>query len=189
MVDEALANHLSNYVTKGGHLVIGPRSGFKTLTNTVHTPAPGPLTQLMGVTITRVDGIRPGVTEFFKYGKKTLPYTTWADLITPTTAKVLARYLCHAYKDVAAVAQQSHGQGSCTTIGMWTDVESLKTILQSVLKKANVSTITLPEGVRVSKGRQYILNFNRQTVSLNGIKLEPYDVKIQPTKSGRAHLE
>ena len=145
MVDDALANHLSNYVKKGGCLIVGPRSGFKTLTNTVHTPAPGPLTELMGVTITRVDGIRPGVIEYIKMGKKTLPYTTWADLIIPTTAKVLARYVCHAYKDVAAVTKQSQGKGSCMTIGMWTDVDSLKVIIEPVLKDANVPTVELPE--------------------------------------------
>lgn len=185
MVDQTLADHLSQYVKDGGQLVVGPRSGFKTLTNTVHTPAPGPLSNLMGVKITKVDGIRPGVTEFIKFGSKKLPYTTWADLITPTTAKVLATYLCHAYANVAAITQHSYGKGFCMTIGMWADVEGLQVILRPVLEQSKLPITQLPDGVRITRrhGQHYVFNFNASKVSVKKMKgdlsLTPYAVHIQ----------
>jgi beta-galactosidase len=185
MIDDVLAQHLTTYVKQGGHLVIGPRSGFKNLDNRVHAPAPGPLSELMGVIVTRVDGIRPGVTEKIRFGRKVLPYTTWADLMTSTKAKVLATYLCEAYKGVAAIAQRLHDKGSCMTIGMWTDVGSLKVILEPVLKQAKISMISLPEGVRMTRrnGHEYMFNFNPDKKAFKGVKgvssLEAYDVKIR----------
>ncbi len=189
MVDDALAKHLSNYVKQGGQLVIGPRSGFKTLTNRVHAPAPGPLTELMGVNIFRVDALRPGYKEYVKHtnkGLKTLVYTTWADLLTPTTARVLATYESGAYKNVAAVTEQKHSKGFCVTIGMWLDVEGLKVLLEPVFKRAKIETIKLPEGVRVTTraNAKYLLNFNSSDVALNikGLskKIVKHDVVIKP---------
>jgi beta-galactosidase len=188
MVDESLAQHLTDYVKQGGQLVIGPRSGFKTLTNRVHTPAPGPLSELMGVKITRVDGIRPGYTEYVKYGRKKLSYTTWADLMTATTAKVLATYESDAYKGVAAVTQQAHGKGSCLTVGMWTDIEGLRVVLGPVLKQAGLETLSLPEGVRVNRRGKlsYLLNFSPSDVSINvkGFpkKIAKHDVILETKK-------
>jgi beta-galactosidase len=189
MVDEALAQHLTAYVKQGGRLVIGPRSGFKTSTNRVHTPAPGPLTELMGVKITRVDGIRPGYTEYVKLGRKRLPYTTWADLLTPTTAKVLATYESDAYKGVAAVTQQAHGKGSCLTIGMWLDLEGLRELLTPILKGVKIETVNLPEGVRMTRrgDKTYVLNFNAGKLGLEqkGLPktIDKHDVIIKTGKS------
>ncbi len=188
MVDESLAEHLTAYVKQGGQLVMGPRSGFKTLTNKVHAPAPGPLTELMGVNIFRVDALRPGYREYVKFGRKRFTYTTWADLLAPTTAKVLATYESDAYKGVAAVTQEAHGKGSCLTIGMWADVEGLRVLLATVLKQAKIETVSLPEGVRLTKrgGSTYLLNFNSMNTPLNikGLpkKIAKYDVLIKMNK-------
>ncbi len=194
MVDESLARHLFDYVKQGGQLVIGPRSGFKTLTNRVHAPAPGPLAELMGVKIFRVDALRPGYKEYIKLRRKNkgfqpLAYTTWADLLTPTTAKVLATYESNAYKNVAAVTQQTHGKGSCLTIGLWADANVLRELLSPVLKQAKIETVNLPEGVRVTTraNTNYLLNFNPSEVALNikGLpkKIAKHDAVITKTKS------
>ncbi|MGL4608187.1 MAG: beta-galactosidase [Trueperaceae bacterium] len=172
MVDESLAQHLTAYVKQGGQLVIGPRSGFKTFTSRVHTPAPGPLSELMGVTINKVDALRPGYTEHvelvFNKGLKPLNYTTWADLLTPITANVLAKYESDAYKNVAAVTEQKHGKGYCLTIGMWTDVAGLRVLLEPILKRAKIETVKLPEGVRRTQrgDKAYLLNFNAKDVNV-----------------------
>jgi beta-galactosidase len=196
MVDDSLAKHLSDYVKQGGQLVIGPRSGFKTLTNRVHAPAPGPLAELMGVNILRVDALRPGYKEYIKLRRNnkgltepvkvnSLAYTTWADLLTPTTAKVLATYESGAYKGVAAVTQQAHRKGSCLTIGMWADVAGLRELLSPVLKQVGLETLNLPEGVRVTRrgDKTYVLNFNTSKVEpeLKGLPktIDKHDVIIR----------
>jgi beta-galactosidase len=199
MVDESLTQHLTAYVKQGGQLVVGPRSGFKTLTNKVHAPAPGPLAELMGVNILRVDALRPGYKEYVKLARgnkglaepaevKPLAYTTWADLLTPTTANVLATYKSDAYKGVAAVTQQAYGKGSCLTIGMWADVEGLRVLLEPILKQAKIETLNLPEGVRLTRrgGNSYLLNFNSADTALNikGLpkKIIKYDAVIKTNK-------
>jgi beta-galactosidase len=189
LVDDSLANHLMTYVMQGGQLVMGPRSGFKTITNRVHAPAPGPLTELMGVTINKVDALRTGYIEHVKMGRKKLSYTVWADLLTPTTAKVLATYESDAYKNVAAVAEQKQGKGSCLTIGMWANVEGLRVLLGPVLKRASIETVNLPEGVRVTRrgDKTYVLNFGPSKVEpkLKGLPKAIYkhDVVIKTKKS------
>ena len=84
LVDEPLAHHLESYVEAGGQLILGPRSGMKTLSNLVHQVSP--LAKFMGATITRVDALRPGVVEQINFENKMLDYETWADLLEPTSA-------------------------------------------------------------------------------------------------------
>jgi beta-galactosidase len=202
MVDGPLAKQLTDYVKQGGQLVIGPRSGFKTLTNKVHAPAPGPLAELMGVNIFRVDALRPGYKEYVKLVDnsrnkglaepaevKPLAYGTWADLLTPTTAKVLATYQSDAYKGIAAVTEQKHSKGSCLTIGMWAEVEGLRVLLEPVLRRVGLEPLNLPEGVRVTRrgNLSYLLNFNSSDVllRLKGLpkKVTKHGVTILPQKS------
>ncbi len=174
LVDEALAKHLESYVNQGGQLVIGPRSGFKTLSNVVQELAPGPLQNLMGLTVSHVDALRPGISDTILKGDETLSYSTWADLLRPTTAEVLASYTNPAYEGAAAVCQQAHGKGRCLTIGMWTEPEVLKVFLKPVLQSLTIAIQDLPEGVRLAsrEGRSYIYNFNPHEV-----KLELQDIK------------
>lgn len=168
LVDDALALHLESYVEQSGQLVIGPRSGFKTLTNVAHDCAPGPLTKLMGVKIHHVDGIRPSVTESIQTSGQSYPYTTWADLLTPITAEVIASYENPAYEGAAAVTKQSYGEGSCTSIGMWADPDLLQLFLKPLLENCAIPVTQLPEGIRVTQreGRSYAFNFNPQSVTL-----------------------
>ena len=188
LVDKALADHLTSYVGRGGHLVIGPRSGFKTLSNKVQAPAPGPLAELMGVNITHVDALRPGVTESISFEERELPYRTWADLLTPTTADALAHYQTDAYKGTVAVAQQAHGEGHCTALGMWGELETHRIIFKWLLEQTGIKTSELPEGVRVSRrgNRRYTLNFNPHAVTLEGeepLTLEAHDVVVTDMSS------
>lgn len=180
LLDEALARHLEAYVAEGGQLLIGPRSGFKTLSNLVQSPAPGPLSRLMGLNIFHVDALRPGISDTIVKEGKALPYHTWADLLSPTSATVLAHYSNPAYEGAAAVTQHSFAKGMCTTIGMWAEADVLKLFLQPLLELSQIVTQSLPEGVRLSQwtSRSYRFNFNPHEVQLEPAKetLKPFDV-------------
>ena len=189
LVDDKLAVHLTHYVQAGGQLVIGPRSGFKTLTNQAQAPAPGPLKALMGVTITHVDALRPGITESVTCNGETLTYSTWADLLTPAAdTRVVGTYNTAAYAQVAAVTQKQTGAGTTTTIGMWTDAENLKPIIMPILKTAGVRLQAVPFGVRVTRRGEdvFVLNFNPHVTQLSedlgGGELDAYDVRLPHTK-------
>ena len=115
------------------------------------------------------------------FEKQELEYTTWADLLTPTTAETLATYQTSAYENTTAVAQRMHGEGRCTTLGMWGELETHRVIFKGLLEQSGVATVELPDGVRVSRRNdlRYTLNFNPHTGSLGGVSLEPYDVVIE----------
>ena len=169
LVDEALAEHLTDYVKAGGHLVMGPRSGAKTRTNIAQAPAPGPLAELSGIRIDHVDGLRPGVQGEVDLGGERYRYHTWADLLTPTSADVLATYQTPAYTDTAAVTRHKVGAGHCTVLGMWGDEALHRALFAPLLEAAELSLTPLPEGVRLTRRgtRGCLMNFNPQVVTLS----------------------
>ena len=168
LVDETLAEHLTSYVTGGGHLVIGPRSGAKTSTNTAQAPAPGPLGELMGVRIDHIDALRPGTTGEVELSGEAYAYHTWADLLTPTSAEVMASYRTDAYTGTPAVTRQEVEAGRCTVLGMWGDVALHRALFAPILGAAELALIPLPDGVRIARRgpRGYLMNFNPHTVTL-----------------------
>ncbi len=170
LVDDLLAEHLSDYVRAGGQLVIGPRSGAKTLTNIAQAPAPGPLADLMGLRIDHVDALRPGFEEEVEFQGSLYAYTTWADLLTPTKAEVLANYQSPAYVGAAAITRRALGTGHCTTVGMWGSPELNAVIFSSILRTAAVPLLHLPDGLRLSRrgNIDYLLNFNQEPITLDG---------------------
>jgi beta-galactosidase len=160
LVDAALAAHLTGYVAGGGTLVVGPRSGFKTPSNTVHAPAPGPLRSLMGVSIRHVDALRPGLTEHVALDGARLAYATWADLLEPETAQVAARYETPAYAGSAAVTRNAVGAGACYTVGMWGEEAAHRALFARVLEPLGLGLTPLPEGVRHTVRGPYRYTFN-----------------------------
>lgn len=187
LVDEALAAHLSAYVESGGHLVLGPRSGFKTLTGTVHAPAPGPLAELTGLRVRRVDALRPGLREHVLWQEARLPYHTWADLLEPGSAEALSHYATPAYRGVAAVCRRARGAGSCVTLGMWGEHETHLVLFEQLLSGIGIHTRRLPEGLRLTRRGplEYHFNFAPETAELGELRLEPCGVALGPAKEPR----
>eukprot|EP00741_Cyanophora_paradoxa_P008706 tig00001371_g8428.t1 len=61
VVDAARAARLAAFVQRGGALLLGPRSGYKTLENALQEgPQPGPLGALVGATVREFDTAEPG---------------------------------------------------------------------------------------------------------------------------------
>lgn len=186
LVDAALAQHLEAFVRDGGHLVVGPRSGAKTLSSRVHAPAPGPLAELMGVRIDHVDGLRPGATGTAEFQGNAYTYQIWADLLRPQGAEVLGTYTTDAYDGVTAVAQSTFGSGTCTTLGMWGSQELHQAVFRPILEAAGLALLELPDGVRVTRrgDRQYLMNFSQRDVTLAdglhafGSAIGKYDVQV-----------
>jgi beta-galactosidase len=58
------------------------------------------------------------------------------ELLTPTTAKVIARYDHPAWKEYAAVTENAYGKGVATYIGFMPSDELLGKLLQDAVKKA-----------------------------------------------------
>ena len=183
LVDEARAERLGRYVESGGRLLLGPRSGAKTRTNLAQAPAPGPLRPLSGVRIDRVDALRPGITGEIELGAAVHAFTTWADLLEPEDAVMLARYREPAYGGAAALTRRSRGSGVCLTLGAWGDERLLAAVLEPLLAEIGIATTALPEGVRISRvGRPTALNFGAHAATVEGVEVPAHGVSfLDPT--------
>ncbi len=159
LADEALAERLGAFVQAGGRLLLGPRAGARTPSGRAQSAAPGPLRSLVGGRVTRVDGLRPGVTRTLRRtdGGRPLRYGTWADLLEAEDAEVLAVYDDPAYRGAAAYLGRTHGQGEARMLGALLEPDGVSELLAPWLDELGLDAAALPEGVRRS-GR-WLLNF------------------------------
>lgn len=175
IVDGDLAGRLRAWVEAGGRLLLGPRSGAKTTSLRAHPAAPGPLRELVGARVTRVDGLRPGVTRTLRLDghDEPLSYGTWADLLDAEEGgEVLARYDEPAYQGAAAWVRRRHGAGEASLLGAALDPAAMTTLLAPWLREAGLDPRPLPEGVRRSGG--WWLNFGPEEVRIGQLVLPPY---------------
>ncbi len=185
LVDEERASWLEHWVERGGHLILGPRSGAKTMTNLAQRPAPGPLRALAGVRVERVDGLRPGVEREVlvadDVGEARLAYGTWADLLVAEDADVHGTYADPAYRGAAAWTRREHGRGTCSVLGALGGPELVQRAVQPALHAAEIPHHRLPPGVRSCHvGRPAWVNFNAEAVELDDpdVTLPPYGVHL-----------
>lgn len=177
LVDAERAAWLGGYVASVGHLVLGPRTGAKTMTNLAHTPSPGPLRELGGVRIDRVDALRPGLESVVTGELGRLAYHTWADLLEPETATVVATYSEPAYLGAAAITRHEVGAGVCMWIGAWLETASMQQVLASISEQAGIGVVPHPDGVRTSRiGRPATYNFSDLSAAVGTETVSSYNV-------------
>jgi beta-galactosidase len=136
-----LLKRLNQFVKDGGHILYTFKSGFSDENVKVRTtPQPGIINEAAGITYSQFT-IPQNVSlkdDPFKAGKENNEVKTWMELITPTTAKVLAYYDHPVWGKYAAITQNNFGQGMATYIGCRiSDAVSAK-VLEDVVKKAGV---------------------------------------------------
>jgi beta-galactosidase len=106
LADEATAVHLHHYVSQGGTLLLGVRSGFKQPDNRVtDQPLPGALRDLAGATVTAWQSLPLPVGLPFQSAIPDLagPATYWVETLQVATAVPLATY------DDGSAALTEHG--------------------------------------------------------------------------------
>ena len=137
---DSLLQRLNRFVKNGGHIVYTFKSGFADEHNKVRSvPQPGIISDACGITYTEFtvpekvsmkdDPFHAGAAN---YAEK------WMELITPTTAKVLAWYDHPAWGKYAAVTQNNYGKGVATYIGCGTSSTITESILEGALKSAGL---------------------------------------------------
>lgn len=180
IVDEDLARRLGSWVTGGGRLWLGPRTGAKTTSLIAHAPAPGPLLAWTGAKVTRVDALRPGVTRTIVRGDgTTATYATWADLLEPTAeggtepAEVLATYVDPAYRGAAAYVRAVRGAGEVRVLGAWLSESDLTNGFERWLTEGGVATTRLPEGI--VRAGDWTINFTDRAATVGGVDVGPLD--------------
>ena len=136
-----LLHRLNNYVKNGGHIVYAFRSGFSDENVKVRsTHQPGIIGEACGIYYNQfvsANNVTLKVSQFGLDNEKN-SLTTWVELITPTTAEVLAYYDHTYYGKYAAITQNSYGKGVATYIGCLPRSEVMEKVMECAIRKAGL---------------------------------------------------
>lgn len=123
VVDDTTLDWLAAYAQAGGHLVLGPRTGYADHeARARREPAPGRLTEAAGVGYDEFGNLRGEVpVRAVADGPLRLPEdataTRWVEGLTVTDADVLAEYRHPHFGRWPAVTTRRHGAGRVTCVG------------------------------------------------------------------------
>jgi beta-galactosidase len=138
---DSLLERLNRFVKNGGHIVYTFKSGFSDQNVKVRTSRqPGIISEACGIyynlfTIPHNVSLKG---DPFGVGSRDNWVTYWMELITPTTARVLASYDHPEWGKYAAITQNNYGKGLATYIGCWVSNEVTGKIMEDALKKAGL---------------------------------------------------
>jgi beta-galactosidase len=136
-----LLERLNAFVRNGGHIVYTFKSGFTDEHVKVRTtPQPGIIHEACGIRYSMF--VEPKSVSLkgdpFGVGSEHNTVETWMELITPTTAEVLAFYDHPHWGKYAAVTCNRYGKGTATYIGCLTSAAVMSKILETAVKKAGL---------------------------------------------------
>jgi beta-galactosidase len=123
LADDATLDWLGAYAHAGGHLVLGPRTGYADHEGRARQePAPGRLVHAAGVRYDEFSNlVRDVPVHAVPDGPlriaQTATATRWADGLTPVDADVLVEYDHPHFGRWPAVTTRHHGQGRVTVVG------------------------------------------------------------------------
>jgi beta-galactosidase len=177
VISESLAQHLLEYVQRGGHLVLGSRSGMKDEFNGLDIRRqPGSLAAPLGGRVEQFYALLDDVPVSGQWGKGTA--TIWAEQLSPQVndTSVLMRYgTSNGWLDgQPAVLTRRVGRGSISYIGAVLDPKLMRAAAQWMVELAQVGPAfgPVPEGVEVCRrvGQQHrvylLINHARQSAEV-----------------------
>ncbi len=199
---------LHEYVEKGGHLIITPRSGVKDeFNNCIMDMLPTWLRDLAGINITEYDSLgndncsikindaswNKKIKMFESTGENAktddlITGTQWCDIMETTSAKVLAVYNDNFYQATPVITENKYNAGMVYYVGTYISGTTLAALLSVILDKKDILTGLLPEGIEITKrqnpDKTFTFIFNRNAVSksfeFEKIKynLNPFEMKV-----------
>ncbi|BCX04877.1 MAG: beta-galactosidase [Candidatus Roseilinea sp.] len=175
ILDEAIAGELIRFVERGGHLVLGVRSGMKDGDNALlpqrqpallqdiagaHVQEYYALREPIPVNAARLEQKKRGAAPAWPDGSARI----WAEWLVPHHgAQVLMTYgLANGYLDgQAAVTMKPHASGGCVYyLGAWLDDPLQDAVMGWIAARAGVAPVLpgLPAGVHaMRRGEAYVL--------------------------------
>ncbi|KLU57596.1 beta-galactosidase [Paenibacillus sp. VT-400] len=138
---DTLLEKFNQFVQDGGHIVYSFKSGFANEHIKVRsTRQPGLISEVCGISYNLF--VEPKHVSLrddpFGVGEEQNKVHTWMELITPTTAEVLAWYDHPHWGEYAAITQNAYGKGKATYVGCFTSSAVIRKVLERVMKEAGV---------------------------------------------------
>ncbi|MYW00517.1 beta-galactosidase [Streptomyces sp. SID3343] len=157
-----------------GHLIVGPFSGVVDTADHVHPGgAPGPLRELLGVSVDEFRPIPDGATETVRHADaSTSTVRRWTEWLAVDDASVLARYRGGDLDGQAAITRR----GRVTYLGCLLD--DVSPVLSDVLTRAGVHPVAdVPPGVEACRrdgaDAHYLFLLNHGTTAASVTLREP----------------
>ena len=136
-----LLKKLNDYVKNGGHIIYTFKSGFSDENVKVRTTIqPAIINEACGISYSQFT-IPENVSlknDPFNVGAEQNKIHTWMELITASTAKVLAWYDHPVWGSYAAITENQFGKGLATYVGCMTSEALTEKIVKDALQKANL---------------------------------------------------
>ena len=172
IADDALLQRIAEFVRKGGHVVMGFKSGFANENAAVRwTTAPGPLRQVLGFHYQEFSNLAQPLAlkgDPFQAGDDN-KVRHWAEFLQLDTAKALAWYDHPFFGRWPAITANQFGAGKAVYEGTYLSDKLQKAVLQSVLQEKGLigpdqqlpSHIQARTGVnRFGKTIRYYFNYS-----------------------------
>ncbi|MDN5289138.1 MAG: beta-galactosidase [Mucilaginibacter sp.] len=206
---DSLLQRLNRFVKNGGHIIYTFKSGFSDENVKVRTThQPGIINEACGIYYSQFTVPENVSLKGDDFGLKPedKKVNTWMELITPTTAKVLAYYDHPVWGKYAAITENTYGKGLATYIGCLTGSAVTDKILADAVKKigiwGNDQQISFPlitkSGInQKGKAVHYYFNYSANAASIvypygsgkellsgnnisgsSTLQMAPWDVKI-----------
>jgi len=173
---DAEINRLNAFAKAGGHLLYTFKSGFSDENVKVrHVQQPGAIAEAAGVRYSQFT-LPENVSladDPYQVGKDANAARWWMELLTPTTAEVLARYQHPVWGRYAALTRNRHGAGEVTYLGFMPSDALAEKILEEAVRRAGLwsaqQQLRYPTVVRSgvsAAGRpvHYLLNYSDREV-------------------------
>lgn len=155
--DDALLTRISDFVKRGGNVVMTFKSCFCNEYSTVRwVRQPGPLREAAGFSFQEFSNLKDALQlkgDPFKAGAEN-KVSVWADMLVPDTATPLAFYDHPFFGKYPAVTRNAFGKGTFTYEGTMLSPGLQEKVLADVLGKAGLigEDQKLPKPVRVKHG-------------------------------------
>jgi beta-galactosidase len=175
---DSLLQRLNHFVKSGGHIVYTFKSGFSDQNVKVRSSRqPGIIDEACGISYNQFT-IPHNVFlkgELFPGNSDTNKINTWMELITPTTANVLASYNHPVWGKYAAITQNNYGKGLVTYIGCMTSTGVTEKVLVNAVKQADLWTeaqnlsfpVITKQGINEQgKTIRYLFNYSARPVTI-----------------------
>jgi beta-galactosidase len=156
LMDDKLAARLRQFVAQGGTLVMSGHSAIKDRDN-AFTAATIPigLTNVFGVELDSFQTYQPpsGTNNALRFDDGcTVPVQVFAEVLHPTTARVIGRWERDYLKDSPAVTEQSFGKGKAVYYGSLFNLEAARCLVKRYAGEAGLKPLLadMPEQIEVT---------------------------------------
>ncbi len=182
MINQELKERLEALTMQGTDIVFSYRSGIRDKDNNLHfgLTAPCLVSEMVGAEVLEVESLAGDDLIEITNGNNTYPITVWRDMLEPSTAESLYKYI-DDFSNYSCVTKNKYNNSDIYYVGSSLTEEPLEEIAKSILDKKDIKYFPSVENVEVIQrdNMLIILNHNDHEVEFNKEKLPKYSVTIR----------